>query len=408
MATSPQHHLGGEKITVHKGKKEVVILDYGAHPFHVDSKGRIIPNGFKVETYVSGYMFLASTQVDTDAQKVKYCFAWKDNEDINSGWKKSPTGALDAANKALHNLKHKYGTNGQLMIGVTYDPVQVRIREVFAEQLANLPESTSFPKAATKSSLRKRVKPTFAEEETAFALVKLTRQQRKAASTPTTSSSSAAAAAAQQTPKRARFSPARTKTPLNSAMATEELVDERSMQPLMYVPKEPTATPSKRRSESVNETYDDMALSSQQSLDLVGMDMSSQEVRAMEDKLFPNSQEDKDNSEFSSQKENSFLLPVSRESSLVDEKTNSSQLSLPQNLPRDASLLSQLLKDPSLLSHNPTHAPQQQTIVRDPSMLSDLGSLKLYRTDTQQSEPMLIEENSLQAWSMMPTGISSQ
>lgn len=126
--------LGGEKVTVVKGKKEVVVVSYGRRPFYYDKQGCIIPDGFTAETFVAGHTFIATTKVNSQGrERPYYRFNLKEDERVTSGWQNTPTGALDAVNRALNNTRHKYGTNGRLMIGVTYDAVQERIRQVFDE-----------------------------------------------------------------------------------------------------------------------------------------------------------------------------------------------------------------------------------------------------------------------------------
>lgn len=142
-------------ITVEQGKKEVTVLSYGTAPYVVDGRGRIIPDGFQVETFVYGLWFIASTKVEGD--KAMYEFALKDDTTKSSGWRKSPTGALDTVQALIGNTRHHKGINGQLMIGVTYPSLQVGIRKALG--LSPSPSQVpSAPSPVKKRDTRKRMR----------------------------------------------------------------------------------------------------------------------------------------------------------------------------------------------------------------------------------------------------------
>jgi len=123
---------------------------------------------------------------------------------------------------------------------------------------------------------RKRLYSTVVEEHSdtsdsddeEFAPVKLARQRKSSDGMVTPRSKS-----------RQNSRPSKPETVEPRVERQEEILDEQSMQPVVFHP-EPNVTPSKRhRADSFNEWVDDMNISSQQSLDLAGFDVNSQESR---------------------------------------------------------------------------------------------------------------------------------
>jgi len=124
------------EITVQKKKKSVVVLDWGNAPFGVESnlRGKVyIPSGFKVETVAARKVWVGTTRV-ADGM-TQYRFHLKDDPKKCSDWKKSSSGAFRQVNERVKNVHFKRGTNGALIMGVTYPPLQTEILNRFGIKL---------------------------------------------------------------------------------------------------------------------------------------------------------------------------------------------------------------------------------------------------------------------------------
>jgi hypothetical protein len=124
------------KVTVEKKKKSVVVLDWGHAPFAVQEKqGRrvYIPDGFTVETFCFNKSWIGQTSVRGDV--LQYQFFLKSEPHKSSGWQKSASAALAVANERIKNRFYKPGSNGALVIGVTYPNLQDEITRRFGSKL---------------------------------------------------------------------------------------------------------------------------------------------------------------------------------------------------------------------------------------------------------------------------------
>jgi hypothetical protein len=126
------------KITVVKGRKEVQVNSWGSLPLaKATVEGRVvyIPNGFEVETFSHKKYWLARTRVTASGQ-AEYQFVYRDYpRDGTSDWKPSPTAAYREANQRLSNLRYTEGSNGAIIIGVTYPNLQEIICNRFADAI---------------------------------------------------------------------------------------------------------------------------------------------------------------------------------------------------------------------------------------------------------------------------------
>jgi len=124
------------KITVEKKKKSVVVVDFGHAPFAVIEKHNrkvYIPDGFTVETFCFTRMWIGQTSVRDNV--VQYQFFLKSEPHKTSGWQKSASAALALANERVKNKHFTPGSNGALVIGVTYPNLQDEIIKRFGSRL---------------------------------------------------------------------------------------------------------------------------------------------------------------------------------------------------------------------------------------------------------------------------------
>jgi len=125
------------KVTVEKKKKSVVVVDFGHAPFLLIEKPNrrkiYIPDGFTVECFCFHKIFIGQTSVQNES--VQYQFFLKSDPTKTSGWQKSPSGALKTVNERIKNRFYIDGSNGALVIGVTYPNLQTEIVKRFGKQL---------------------------------------------------------------------------------------------------------------------------------------------------------------------------------------------------------------------------------------------------------------------------------
>lgn len=126
------------KVTVCNKRKAVEVVSYGGAPLFLDDKGRVFPNGFTVRTKCNKKSWLASIRVTSNPfQGVEYRFVCESNPVDGAGdWFSTPTKAFqDASETKLRDLRYHPGTNGAVLIGVTYDNIQRVIKEHFKREL---------------------------------------------------------------------------------------------------------------------------------------------------------------------------------------------------------------------------------------------------------------------------------
>lgn len=128
------------KITAVKGKSSVFVLAWGNAPFAKELTKRgaaIVPNGFKVEVKSDSKIWVAETRVERSLPY--YRFSLKDDPAMMSDWRDNPTAAYKEASERCGNEKFSKGSNGRLIIGITYENLQNEIQTRFSEQLKRLP-----------------------------------------------------------------------------------------------------------------------------------------------------------------------------------------------------------------------------------------------------------------------------
>jgi len=125
------------KVTAVKGKAAVYVINWGRAPFATERTKRgvaYIPDGFMVEAKSDSQIWIAETRVN-DKGVAEYRFSLKENTDIKSEWRGNPTAAYKEVNVRSGNSKFATGSNGRLIIGVTYENLQNEIFKRFTEEL---------------------------------------------------------------------------------------------------------------------------------------------------------------------------------------------------------------------------------------------------------------------------------
>jgi len=126
-SSSSHHHQQQQtKITVVKGKGSVQVLDWGRGPFGVEKTKRgnaFIPNGFKIRCKSDSQYWIGETHVNKELQP-HYQFTLEKDPSIKSGWFPTSTAAYNEANRLAKNEKFNKGSNGRLIIGLTYPVLQ--------------------------------------------------------------------------------------------------------------------------------------------------------------------------------------------------------------------------------------------------------------------------------------------
>ena len=128
------------KITAVKGKSSVLVLNWGGAPFakEVTKRGiAIVPSGFKVEVKSDSKVWFAETRVERNLPY--YQFSLKEDPTLCSDWRDNPTAAYKEASERCGNDKFSKGSNGRLIIGVTYDNLQKQILSRLQEELKAVP-----------------------------------------------------------------------------------------------------------------------------------------------------------------------------------------------------------------------------------------------------------------------------
>jgi len=134
------------QVKVAYGRKEVKVLNWGEPPFAFEetrTHGRcVIPSDFTVESVSQGQTWIGQTRVIEERVDgalrfvAQYRFWSINNPDWRSEWRKTASKAYGEANSK--NPRYRKGTNGALVIGVTYDTlqqeIQVRFRDFIEKQ----------------------------------------------------------------------------------------------------------------------------------------------------------------------------------------------------------------------------------------------------------------------------------
>jgi hypothetical protein len=122
------------KVTVEKGRKAIVILNFGSNPYVDMHTGLVYPDKFQVRSKTLGLHWLAETRVIAASPFVQYRFTCEKLPEKGTGdWADSPTGAFkDAAWTKLRLKSYIHPQqNGAILIGVSYPNVQELLREKF-------------------------------------------------------------------------------------------------------------------------------------------------------------------------------------------------------------------------------------------------------------------------------------
>ena len=139
----------GEIITVIKGKGTVKVMRWGTHPLGYEKTKRgnaIIASGMLVETKSDGEVWFGETCVEPISRQVTYRFRLKRDRKVQSGWHPNPTAAYKEANFLARNQNFNKGSNGQLIIGITYENIQTLLKQKLAISSDQVQEATSFKK----------------------------------------------------------------------------------------------------------------------------------------------------------------------------------------------------------------------------------------------------------------------
>jgi len=118
-------------VTVSHKRAAVKIVAFGGAPYFMekDADGGVsayVPNGFAVEKFRDGELWIGETSVPEDASTSFYRFSLKRDRNITSSWRKTPTEAYKEANCKIATRDEKWGkgVNGRILIGVHYRAVQ--------------------------------------------------------------------------------------------------------------------------------------------------------------------------------------------------------------------------------------------------------------------------------------------
>ena len=122
-----------ETLTVVPRKASVTVLDWGTRPLAkvAAAKGKeaFIPHGVKIRTHSDNEDWIAETNVDADTLEVSYRFSLPSRGETGP-WFPNPTAAYKEINKLVKCNPSK-GSNGQLIVGITYESLQKRVWEIF-------------------------------------------------------------------------------------------------------------------------------------------------------------------------------------------------------------------------------------------------------------------------------------
>lgn len=91
----------------------------------------------QVEVKSDSKFWIGETRVERSL--AYYRFALKENLEVKSDWRDNPTAAYKEASERAGNVKFSKGSNGRLIIGVTYENLQAEIRQRFAQEIQDLP-----------------------------------------------------------------------------------------------------------------------------------------------------------------------------------------------------------------------------------------------------------------------------
>ena len=123
-----------------KGKASPTVLNWGGPPFALRKTKRglaYIPNGFKLEVKRDKMVWIGEIMVkDIDAtnlanNEVLFRFYLKSDPSKLSDWHVNPTAAYKDVSNIVNNTHFNKGSNGQLLIGITYGEFQKIICETF-------------------------------------------------------------------------------------------------------------------------------------------------------------------------------------------------------------------------------------------------------------------------------------
>ena len=165
------------KITAVKGKAAVFVVNWGRAPFAIETTKRgvaYIPDGFIVEAKSDSHFWIAETRV-TSKGNAEYRFSLRDDPTIRSEWRLNPTAAYKDVNTKYGNLKFATGSNGRLIIGVTYENLQAEIIKRFATEISKVQGTLPTSPSATEN-----IRPFPAELLRANTTVQPSGQVRKA------------------------------------------------------------------------------------------------------------------------------------------------------------------------------------------------------------------------------------
>ena len=130
------------KVTVQKGKGAVTVLNWGGPPFirlEETKKNQhhvyYIPNGFTVLTIADYRHWIGESRTLSGVAEFSFQLYGKETPREKLCWSTAPSNAYHLANIMVRNRKYTKGNNGRLILGLFYEPIQKRLRNIFGDQM---------------------------------------------------------------------------------------------------------------------------------------------------------------------------------------------------------------------------------------------------------------------------------
>ena len=169
------------KVTVQKGKGAVTVLNWGSPPFIrlEETKKKqhhvyYIPNGFTVLTIADYRHWIGESRTLSGVAEFSFQLHGKETPREKLCWSTAPSNAYHLANIMVRNRKYTKGNNGRLILGLFYEPIQKRLRNIFGDQMDKclFDPSINYPLDCAPSllphelpSIKKKAKSTSAKKK---------------------------------------------------------------------------------------------------------------------------------------------------------------------------------------------------------------------------------------------------
>ena len=174
------------KVTVQKGKGAVTVLNWGGPPFIrlEETKKKqhhvyYIPNGFTVLTTADYRHWVGESRTLSGVAEFSFQLYGKETPREKLCWATAPSNAYHLANTMVRNRRYTKGNNGRLILGLFYEPIQKRLRNIFGDQMDKclFDPSITYPLDCAPSllphqlpSIKKKVKSTSAKKKAASVI----------------------------------------------------------------------------------------------------------------------------------------------------------------------------------------------------------------------------------------------